>query len=100
MIDHLKRQRYKRKHTIMMEYWNNISKKQNTKGKKKPFRIWKKSWSTYTYSTWITNREIKNRREIEQPSTKIINISVEDMDKFEENKIMKRRPFARNTWHD
>ena len=43
---------------------------------------------------------MKNRREIEQPSTKIINISVEDMDKFEENKIMKRRPFARNTWHD
>ena len=42
----------------------------------------------------------KNRKEIETLFLKPINVSIDDMDKFEEKEMTKKRPFAKNTWYD
>ena len=43
-------------------------------------------------------REIQIDREIEELVCKLVIVSIDDVDKFEEKLIIKKRPFAKNTW--
>ena len=42
----------------------------------------------------------KNTKEIEDLSTKPLNISSEDIDKFGKKEMMKKRSIRKNTWYD
>ena len=46
----------------------------------------------------MKDREVKIKREIEELFFKLIIVSIDDTDKFEQ-KEMKKRP-VKNTWHD
>ena len=48
----------------------------------------------------LKDREIKNRKEIESLSTKPINISLADIDEFEEKEMMKKRLIRKNIWYN
>ena len=48
----------------------------------------------------LKSREIKIRREIKELFFKTINTSIDDMDKFEQKEMMKKRSLTKNTWHN
>ena len=48
----------------------------------------------------IKDREIKIRKEIEELFLKPINVSIDDMGKFEEKEMIKKRPFVKSTWYN
>ena len=47
----------------------------------------------------LNDREVKIKREIEELFFKPIIVSIDDMDKFEQNEMKKIRP-VKNTWYD
>ena len=47
----------------------------------------------------LKDREVKIKREIEELFFKPIIVSIDDMDKFEQEKVKKIRPI-KNTWYD
>ena len=47
----------------------------------------------------MKDREVQMKREIEQQFFKPIMVSLDDMDKFEQNEMKKIRPI-KNTWYD
>ena len=47
----------------------------------------------------LKDREVKIKREIEELFFKPIMVSIDDMDKFEQNEMKKIRPI-KNTWYD
>ena len=71
-----------------MEYLNNI---QYTK-KKIEFRELR--------DKKLKERKIKIRKDIEGLFFKSINASIEDLDKFEENEVTKKKLFPKSTWYD
>ena len=44
--------------------------------------------------------KIKKLKKIEEPLFKPINLSIDDMLKFEEQKMIEKRFFEKNTWSD
>ena len=44
--------------------------------------------------------KIKKLKKIEEPLFKPINLSIDDMLKFEEQKMIEKRLFEKNTWSD
>ena len=47
----------------------------------------------------LKDREVKIKREIEELYYKLIIVSIDDMDRFEETEMNKMRP-VKNTWYD
>ena len=45
------------------------------------------------------NRDVRIKREIEELFLKLIILAIDDMDKFEQKKMKKKRPI-KNTWYD
>ena len=48
----------------------------------------------------LKDREVKIKREIEELFFKLIIVSIDDMDKFEQKKEMKKIRTIKNTWYD
>ena len=44
--------------------------------------------------------EIKIRKEIDKPFFKSVTVYIDDMNKSEEKKFLKRRPLDKNTWYN
>ena len=47
----------------------------------------------------LEDREVKTKREIEQLSFKLISVSIDDINKFEQKEMKKIRPIKK-TWYD
>ena len=85
-----------------MEYLNNI---QYTK---KKHRILKVKDSLLEFGKdfrelrdkKLRERKIKIRKDIEGLFFESINASIEDLDKFEENEVTKKKLFPKSTWYD
>ena len=86
-----------------MEYLNNI---QYTKKKKNRIRKVKNSLLEFGMEfrelrdKKLRERKIKIRKDIEGLFFNPINASIEDLDKFEENEVTKKRLFPKSTWYD
>ena len=46
----------------------------------------------------LRNRETKIRKEVEELFFKIVIVSIDNRDKFDEKEMMKKRPSAKCTW--
>ena len=77
-MDHLRHKKYKSEHTEM-EHLNNIWKNRILKVKK--------SLLEFEDFGEVNDKEIKIRKYIQELFTKPINMSVKDMDKFEEKEM-------------
>ena len=83
-----------------MKYKTKKKTKKKTETKKKK----KKKWQTYLLKQYLY-QDLKDKKHKPVPRTKklthsAINVSIEEIDKFEEKEMMQKRPFARKTCND
>ena len=95
-MNHLRHQSYTNEHTEMNYLYNTrknsiIKIKKNVLELERDFKELK--------DRELRDREIKLRKEIKELFFKSINVSIDDMNKFEENEETKKRPFAKSTWY-
>ena len=95
-MTHLRHQSYRTEHTEM-NYLYNTRKNSIIKIKKNVLELERDFEELKDRE--LRDREIKLRKEIEELFFKSINVSIDDMNKFEENEETKKRPFAKSTWY-
>ena len=95
-MSHLRHQSYKNEDTEM-EYLNNTRKIRNVKIKNNLLEL-EKSFEELKDKE-LRDREVKFRKKIEDLFFKPINTSMNDLNKFEEKEMTKKKPLAKSTWY-
>ena len=91
-MTHLRHQSYTNEHTEM-NYLYNTRKNGILKIKKNVLELERDFEESKDRE--LRDREIKLRKKIEELFFKPINVSIDDMNKFEENEETKKRPFCK-----